>query len=818
MEEYGQEVRTWVQRYLEDKFAPTPLSPAINSESGTNGKSPRVKNWATQKITEIGEWKTGDGTGLILGSVGYAGKGALVCSDQDSTEAVTYGDHFLPETGMISGREAKPSSNRFYIVSEKSPSGDKFSSARRDIHVEILGQGHQIVVPPTVIIDKHGNFGTKIWYKYEEGPAHLEYSSLLDATTRLAVFCELVRIWPKAGRHRISLPLAGGLLRAGWPEEEVIWAIDTLGTRSGWDVQPSEVENAVRNTADKLEQGESRVTGWPALVKELGGDGETEKSITRILGWLRADTDDRPAIEVRVGHLDRTVTKAWHVLRDANDPVSMMRFSNEPVRIERMDDRDQWGIVALNTDRLRYHTTQHMSWYKKTSDGERRPLDPPIDVIRLMLAAGDVPLPILDRIVTAPVFSPSGVLQTSEGYHPEAKTYYAASKGLVIPDVVLKPGEEELDRARELILDNLMADFSFAKQSDRAHALALLLLPFARDLIAGPTPMHIIDANIQGAGKTLLASAASMPFTGGQGAIPTGFPTSEEEMSKTILALLAEGRTHVNFDNVVSRMSSAHLALAITANNYTQRKLGVSETLSPPVRCVWMATANQATGDTDVIRRSIHIRLVSKVENPHLIPIDTWKHFPLKDWVSSHRGELIWACLTFVQKWIAEGMVRRRASFGDFGDWAGVIGGILDAVYIKGFLDDITDFQLTANEDRESWQTFYADLWHRYGPNPWPGGDVLPLATGAGLEVRGRDHDDQKRELGAMLRSKLEVIHGGLRLQDLGKPVRRGSGRGYYLEAVDGRAEWTPEVKGTNTGEPIKMAQRPGLIKLRETL
>lgn len=819
MSDYNENVKKWVRRYLDDKFAPTPLVPATNSEPGTNGKAARLPDWSKQKVTDAGVFGNNDGCGLNCGPMGYAKpKEALICVDSDSEEAVLYADRFLPATGMIAGREKKPRSNRFYIVHEKgTPSGAKFIAADKDTHVEILGEGHQTVVPPTIVIGRDGNPQEKIWYEYGDsigsvggGPAQVDWEELLGCVTRLAVFCEVVRIWPKRGRHRISLPLAGGLLRAGWDPEDVVWAIHTLATRTGWDTTPNEIENLVYGTVDKLERGEEKVTGWPRLIQELGDTEEVKASIKKIINWLGTDSDERPAIELRAGQLDRIVAKAWQILKDANDPVHIMRFSNEPVRIERMDDRDQWGIVPLNIDRLRYHVTQHIAWYKSGKDGDRKPQDPPVDVIRLMLAAGDVPLPILNRIVTAPVFSPQGIIQTEPGYHPEAKTFYAPATGLSIPEVTEKPTNEEVDRARKLILDDMLVDFPFSKKSDLAHTFALLFLPFTRDLISGPTPMHIIDASIQAAGKTLLGAIVTMPFTGGDGALATGFPTSEEEMAKTLLSLLAEGRTHINFDNVVGRMSSSHLALAITSYVYNQRRLGVSETLAPPVRCVWMATANQASGDTDVIRRSIHIRLVPTVEHPHLIPIDRWKHFPLRTWVREHRGEIIWACLTLIQKWISEGAVKRNVSFGDFGDWAGVMGGILESVGINGFLDDITDFQLTANESLEAWRTFYADLWHRFGRDPWPAADVYPIAIGAGLEISGRDTEQQKRELGAMLRGKLEVIHGGLRLQTTDKPVRRGSGKGYYLEPVDGREEWKP-----NLNPPIEMEDQPGIIKLR---
>jgi len=58
------------------------------------------------------------------------------------------------------------------------------------------------------------------------------------------------------------------------------------------------------------------------------------------------------------------------------------------------------------------------------------------------------------------------------------------------------------------LLDELLIDFPFADEASRANALALLLLPYVRPLIVGPTPLHLITAPTQGTGKDLLAQLA----------------------------------------------------------------------------------------------------------------------------------------------------------------------------------------------------------------------------------------------------------------------------------------------------------------------
>jgi len=53
---------------------------------------------------------------------------------------------------------------------------------------------------------------------------------------------------------------------------------------------------------------------------------------------------------------------------------------------------------------------------------------------------------------------------------------------------------EQVARARALLVDELLVDFPFVKESDRAHAVAAILLPFLRRMIGGLAPIHLIEA------------------------------------------------------------------------------------------------------------------------------------------------------------------------------------------------------------------------------------------------------------------------------------------------------------------------------------
>jgi hypothetical protein len=238
-----------------------------------------------------------------------------------------------------------------------------------------------------------------------------------------------------------------------------------------------------------------------------------------------------------------------------------------------------------------------------------------------MNAYPNIPLPVLNRVVTAPVFSPGGVLQTEPGYHPEAKVYYVPPAGLVIPPVPTNPSDADLQRAKALLLDELLVDFPFATGADgadKAHAVALALLPFVRDMVDGPTPLHMFDAPTPGTGKGLLVRAVSALFMGGTGASETPVPAAEEEVRKKLFSLLMEGHPFILLDNITSRLESSSLAAALTSITYRDRKLGVSETPEVPVRCAWVATANNPKTSPDIARRTVRCRMVTALENPEM--------------------------------------------------------------------------------------------------------------------------------------------------------------------------------------------------------
>ena len=140
---------------------------------------------------------------------------------------------------------------------------------------------------------------------------------------------------------------------------------------------------------------------------------------------------------------------------------------------------------------------------KETKEGPK-PDRPPKDVVADMMAAKELPLPILLGIVEAPVFDSSGRLTTRSGYQPETRYYLELPKAQSLRPIPEIPTQYDIDNARAIILEDHLVDFCFVGDSDRAHAVAVMLLPFVRALIDGYTPLHLVESPTPGSAKGLL--------------------------------------------------------------------------------------------------------------------------------------------------------------------------------------------------------------------------------------------------------------------------------------------------------------------------
>lgn len=406
---------------------------------------------------------------------------------------------------------------------------------------------------------------------------------------------------------------------------------------------------------------------------------------------------------------------------------SVFITAGELTRLARTDE-GHLVIKRHSTTTFSHWVATHSAWVRPTRGGGLTPCNPPLPAITAVKETADRldAAPKLERVVQVPFFTRERALAAREGYHPASRAWYQPSARFSVPQVSENPTPTHVGAAKMLLLDELLVDFPFASQGDKAGALALLLEPFVKDVIQGATPLHLIEASTQGTGKTLLARCCLAVALGYQMREVPSKPLSvdEAEIRKGITTDLMSGTPVVFFDNVSHSLKSAALAQALTAGVWTDRKLGGNENAEFPVRCSWVMTSNNAAYDKDTARRLSLIRLDlstldvpnSVKENPETRDPSTLRHANLEGWVTDHQGRLAWAALTLVQAWVRAGARPWSGRpLGSFEAWSTVMGGILEAAGVEGFLTNREQIQASGSDDRDVILEFLDAWWRSHG-------------------------------------------------------------------------------------------------------
>ena len=476
------------------------------------------------------------------------------------------------------------------------------------------------------------------------------------------------------------------------------------------------------------------------------------------------DGKGKPEIYAGAGDLDEASEAILAGLRETNDPISLMVRAGAPVRIG-TDERGDVTVTPLDADGFRCIMAERLSFYGMRS-GEKHPERPPkeFSVNVLRKPALRQAFPALLGVTEVPTFRPDGTLHDTPGYDRETGLWFQPARGVEVPHVPASPSADELANAKAWLLGDLLEDFPFVGDQSRAHALALAVLPFVRSLIDGPTPLHVIDAPVQGSGKGKLAKAL-LSIGRTSPPIITAWPRKEEEIEKRLLALLMRGAPAVVFDNVATYMDSEAFAMALTEPRYTGRVLGVSHTPVLDVLTIWAMTSNNATLSKDLARRSIPIRIDPQREDPY--QRDNFRHPNLEGWARENRTALLGAALTIVSAWFAAG--RPRSSLrplGSYEAWTATIGGILEVAGIPGLLTDMESFWNASDPDGEAWSRFLAAWYAAHAAKPVQAKDVMGIAQDVeGLWLGVGDTKKQTTGLGRAIRNRKDRIMGGYRIR-----------------------------------------------------
>ena len=447
-----------------------------------------------------------------------------------------------------------------------------------------------------------------------------------------------------------------------------------------------------------------------ARIAELTGVPEPQPTGTAVANSMT--NSSRPVIQINSRPFDSVLADAWHATLTANrqQPVIFLRdgalvrigYGANGRRIDLMTDVSIFGHLA------------NVAFWIKVGQDMTIYTNPSKDVARVMLDKPDPSLPVLEAVTTTPIFAPDGSLVSTPGYHAGARVWFEQQKSLHIPSVPTRPSVETVTAARALLCDELLGDFPFVNLSSRAHMVAALLLPFARRLIQGPTPIHLFEAPTEGSGKGLLVNVIAILATGSPAA-GGSLPENEDEVRKKIGSELCTGRPLLVLDNADNkrRLDSSALASATTMwPVWTDRLLGQNKMFSAPNEVVWIVTGNNPRLSRELARRCVSIRIDPRMDRPWLRA--SFKHPDLLDWMREHRSELVHAALVLVQNWLGATRPVGTKRLGTYERWSETMGGILAAAGIDGFLGNLEDLYETADAEGMMWREFISAWWETH--------------------------------------------------------------------------------------------------------
>lgn len=433
-------------------------------------------------------------------------------------------------------------------------------------------------------------------------------------------------------------------------------------------------------------------------------------------------------------------------------------------------EMDVAWLRALSTRRVRW-----MKWKKVGEDFEKVQIKPPTHAIAAFAKRGFWKhVRKLEGVSSTPVFRADGTVLSTPGYDAQSGVLYVPHE--TFPEVPDRPTSADVEGAVES-LRYLVSDFPFEGPEHQAAWFASVLTPLARHSFRGPAPLFLIDANTPGTGKGKLATLTGIISTGRPPTLKP-YDGDEREQRKVITGIAIDGTELVLFDNVKGLLGSGVLEAALTSDTWSDRVLGGSESYSGPLLTTWMATSNNASLTTDMVRRVAHIRLATPLEKPEertgfVIPV-------VEEYARQHRPKLVAAALTILRAWHVAG--RPRADLAAWGSYEGWTSVVRQSLVWAGLMDpgaSRTHLREMADSGSELLTQLIEGL---VGANA---SSIYKLTAGE-LLVKAKDKN------GEALKEALEAFSGGrgaLTSRTIGKLLSRYRGRIYDGRVIRGEQD-----------------------------
>ena len=489
----------------------------------------------------------------------------------------------------------------------------------------------------------------------------------------------------------------------------------------------------------------------------------------------RSQARNKPLIRVSAGDLHRVVDVAERELATRGHHFQsgglIVSVSTDPTSGDP-------SIIPTSAPALTRELSIAADWEKLTIRYGLVQTDPPPRHVTVLHDAQKFAhLPPLAGLARQPYFSEAdGQLITEPGYNPSTHRFGVFNaQHFVVPEPTHKAAQAALE-----LLGGLISEFRFVSDADKAAALSAIFTAVVRPTLPHAPAFHV-RAPTMGSGKTYLCELIGA-FAGPGLNNKVSYPTSSEEATKVILSLLLTSPAVIEFDDMDTDWTPhGVIKRMLTAEQITERILGVSKTAAVSTRTLFLGSGNNVGPIRDLLRRVVTINIDPRCEAPAAI---TYKDKP-RERVRKHRGKYVAAVLTIIMAW-----QRAEAPKADVSDIATFTGPWSDycrqPLIWLGLPDPATALlkQLNHSPVQEALASLFAEWYEVFGSVPTAVRQVVPKMS------------ENEKFMDAILEFSLADMQGKINPTRFGQLLGKNANRiigGYQLQTAraDGRNGWS---------------------------
>ncbi|HKX77714.1 MAG TPA: DNA-primase RepB domain-containing protein [Novosphingobium sp.] len=510
------------------------------------------------------------------------------------------------------------------------------------------------------------------------------------------------------------------------------------------------------------------------------------------LGLSEAEGRNRPRIRVVAGELNLVVASVEQGLARHG---GLYQSGGLIVSVKQDSVTGDATIRPVSESELTLAMAAACDWEKYDGRGKAWVrCDPPEKYVRMIFKAENYThLPELRGFARQPFYRAGCTeLVNDTGYDPISKRL-----GLFDAGKFARPATT-IESAREALalLSDLLGEFHFANDVDRAAALSAILTAVIRPALDFAPAFHV-TAPSPGSGKSYLCETICL-FAGPGPSSKISYPRTSEEATKVILSTLLSAPAVIEFDDMdTDWLPHGAINRMLTATSISDRLLGYSKMATVGTTALVLGSGNNVGPLKDLARRVLTINLNAKSASPATL---SYKGNPVLT-LKGQRERYVAAVLTIIEAWKAAGSpmasVPSIASYG--GAWSSFC---RQPLIWLGLPDPATTLleQVRIDPDSDTLQRLLEE-WHgRFGDRP--------------ITLRKLLQDVHDTELGDALSDLPVTERGSINRSKLGWYFKKNQNRivgGYTLRKVDSseRNTWQVEKAVDQVVPPLPPSSGP---------